>query len=244
LKNLIRCGASPRGTINLALAAKAHAFLRSRDYVTPNDVKALAPGTGCHAAFCSPKGRLVSDAFIYALPQELLLDFEPGLTEALKQRLEHHIVAEDVQVVEVAPYYGLFTVQGPRAAEVVSKLGLFPELPAKPLAFASASDATLGELYLMNHARTVSAVAKFNPRPPARVLSKNINTGESGALNCTMRSSRSAALVEPSRRRKAPTPCWPAAPGCRRTGGGRARACSPRSPSRSRSGGSTCRPSG
>ena len=43
LKNLIRCGASPRGTINLALAAKAHAFLRSRDYVTPNDVKALAP---------------------------------------------------------------------------------------------------------------------------------------------------------------------------------------------------------
>ena len=43
LKNLIRCGASPRGTINLALASKANAFLQSRDYVTPNDVKALAP---------------------------------------------------------------------------------------------------------------------------------------------------------------------------------------------------------
>ncbi len=43
LKNLIRCGASPRGTINLALAARAHAFLQGRDYVTPNDVKTLAP---------------------------------------------------------------------------------------------------------------------------------------------------------------------------------------------------------
>ena len=43
LKNLIRCGASPRGTINLALAAKANAFLRNRDYVIPNDVKQLAP---------------------------------------------------------------------------------------------------------------------------------------------------------------------------------------------------------
>ncbi|QIF02144.1 MoxR family ATPase [Roseimicrobium sp. ORNL1] len=43
LRNLIRCGASPRGTINLALASKAHAFLQSRDYVTPHDVKALAP---------------------------------------------------------------------------------------------------------------------------------------------------------------------------------------------------------
>ncbi len=43
LKNLIRCGASPRGTINLALASKAQAFLSSRDYVTPNDIKSLAP---------------------------------------------------------------------------------------------------------------------------------------------------------------------------------------------------------
>lgn len=42
LKNLIRCGASPRGTINLALAAKANAFLEGRDYATPNDVKTLA----------------------------------------------------------------------------------------------------------------------------------------------------------------------------------------------------------
>jgi MoxR-like ATPase len=42
LKNLVRCGASPRGTINLALAAKANAFLDGRDYVVPNDVKTLA----------------------------------------------------------------------------------------------------------------------------------------------------------------------------------------------------------
>lgn len=43
LKLLIRCGASPRGTINLALASKAYAFLAGRNYVTPNDVKQLAP---------------------------------------------------------------------------------------------------------------------------------------------------------------------------------------------------------
>jgi MoxR-like ATPase len=43
LKLLIRCGSSPRGTINLALAAKAYAFLAGRNYVTPNDVKQLAP---------------------------------------------------------------------------------------------------------------------------------------------------------------------------------------------------------
>ncbi|MGV3663596.1 MAG: AAA family ATPase [Prosthecobacter sp.] len=43
LKLLIRCGASPRGTINLALASKALAFLNGRNYVVPQDVKDLAP---------------------------------------------------------------------------------------------------------------------------------------------------------------------------------------------------------
>ncbi len=42
LKNLIRCGASPRGTINIALAARANAFLAGRGYVVPQDVKDLA----------------------------------------------------------------------------------------------------------------------------------------------------------------------------------------------------------
>jgi MoxR-like ATPase len=39
LKNLIRAGASPRGTINLALSARARAFMCGRAYVTPQDVK-------------------------------------------------------------------------------------------------------------------------------------------------------------------------------------------------------------
>ena len=41
LKNLIDCGASPRASIYLAQAAKAHAFLEHRGYVTPDDIKAI-----------------------------------------------------------------------------------------------------------------------------------------------------------------------------------------------------------
>jgi MoxR-like ATPase len=41
LKPLIAYGASPRGTITLTMAAKAHAFLRGRGYVTPEDVKQI-----------------------------------------------------------------------------------------------------------------------------------------------------------------------------------------------------------
>lgn len=42
LKPLVSYGASPRGSINLAVAAKAQAFLNKRGYVVPEDVRAIA----------------------------------------------------------------------------------------------------------------------------------------------------------------------------------------------------------
>jgi MoxR-like ATPase len=41
IKSFINYGASPRGSIMLTLAAKAHAFIRGRGYVTPEDVKQI-----------------------------------------------------------------------------------------------------------------------------------------------------------------------------------------------------------
>jgi MoxR-like ATPase len=42
IKGLVQFGASPRATVFLAVAAKAHAFIRGRGYVTPEDVKSIA----------------------------------------------------------------------------------------------------------------------------------------------------------------------------------------------------------
>ncbi|UCE49336.1 MAG: AAA family ATPase, partial [Phycisphaerales bacterium] len=43
MANFINYGASPRATIHLAVAAKAHAFIQQRGYVTPQDVKSIGP---------------------------------------------------------------------------------------------------------------------------------------------------------------------------------------------------------
>ncbi len=43
LRTLIEVGASPRATIFLIKAAKAYAFLKGRGYVTPEDIKSIAP---------------------------------------------------------------------------------------------------------------------------------------------------------------------------------------------------------
>jgi MoxR-like ATPase len=50
---LIRSGASPRATINLALAAKASAFIAGRSFVTPQDIKDLAPDVFRHRILLS-----------------------------------------------------------------------------------------------------------------------------------------------------------------------------------------------
>ena len=43
IRPLVAWGASPRASIYLAQAARAHAYLRGRAYVVPEDVKAMAP---------------------------------------------------------------------------------------------------------------------------------------------------------------------------------------------------------
>jgi MoxR-like ATPase len=47
-KDLISFGGSPRASINLALAAKAYAFIKRRGYVIPEDVRAICKDVLCH----------------------------------------------------------------------------------------------------------------------------------------------------------------------------------------------------
>ena len=53
MDGLIRYGASPRATINLTLAARAHAFLNGRGYVTPHDIKSIGPDVLRHRVIVS-----------------------------------------------------------------------------------------------------------------------------------------------------------------------------------------------
>src|SRR5437899_6321806 len=85
-----------------------------------NNVKDLKAGEGCYAALVNAKGRMQSDLNIYLLENEILLDFEPGYAAAVAQRLEKYIIADDVQVVDVAPHYGLLSVQGPKSIEALT----------------------------------------------------------------------------------------------------------------------------
>jgi folate-binding protein YgfZ len=120
-----------------------------------NNVKDLAAGQGCYAAILNHKGKLQGDANIHALANELLLDFEPGQVEAVTQRLEKHIIADDVRIVNVSPHYGLLSIQGPKASEALADCGLGVAPPASEFQSVTVNHATLGEICMVNLPRTV-----------------------------------------------------------------------------------------
>ena len=53
LAEWILYGASPRATIALDVAARAHAWLQNRDYVSPEDIQAVAPDVLRHRILLS-----------------------------------------------------------------------------------------------------------------------------------------------------------------------------------------------
>ncbi len=74
LEDNIRYGASPRATLYLTLAARAHAFLQGRGYVTPQDVKSIAPDVLRHRvipSFEAEAEELTSDKIVSILLNEL-----------------------------------------------------------------------------------------------------------------------------------------------------------------------------
>ncbi len=68
IKEYLRYGASPRATIALAVGARAHAFLQGRGYVTPQDVKSIAPDILRHRIIVS------YEAEAEELTPEILID--------------------------------------------------------------------------------------------------------------------------------------------------------------------------
>ena len=75
-----------------------------------NDVRKVSSSLSLAACIVNAKGRMDALVFISATPEGLLLDAEPELREALPQRLERYIIADDVTLEDVTERFSLFHV--------------------------------------------------------------------------------------------------------------------------------------
>lgn len=84
-----------------------------------NDVRELSEEAACYALALTVKGRIVSDLWALAEGAEgMALVLPKARCEATLERLDKHIIMEDVELTPDAELE-VFTVQGPRASEVV-----------------------------------------------------------------------------------------------------------------------------
>jgi len=70
----VRMGASPRATLNLTIASRAYAFIQGRGYVTPQDVKSIAPDVLRHRLMITYEAEadeLTSDDIVQQMLNEL-----------------------------------------------------------------------------------------------------------------------------------------------------------------------------
>ena len=116
-----------------------------------NDVAGLKPGQGCYAALVNAKAKMQSDLHVYMLDDELILDFEFGLLDTVKARLESHVVADQVELVDASPHFGLLSLQGPKTPDVLASLGLV--FPGELFAHIKTSIDDCCEIYLINNSR-------------------------------------------------------------------------------------------
>ncbi len=106
---------SDRGKLALT-GTEAKEFLHGQ---VTNDVNALAPGSGCYAAFLTHKGKMRGDLRILDLGHELFLDCERGVLQALFTLVNRYKLGRDVELHKRTLEHGLLSLVGPRSDEVV-----------------------------------------------------------------------------------------------------------------------------
>src|SRR5215204_5628192 len=107
---------SARGRVEVS-GGEAVQFLNG---MLTNDVARLEDGAWMHAAFPNPQGRLLASVRVLRSGDSFLFDTEPATYAALLKLLERFTLAGDFRVRDLTRETALVSLQGARAAEVLS----------------------------------------------------------------------------------------------------------------------------
>ena len=100
---------SERGKLALT-GAEAKEFLHGQ---VSNDIEGLEPGTGCYAAFLTPKGKMLGDLRVLDTGDELLLDCERVALQELFNMIRRFKLGRDVEVHKRTLERALLSLVGP-----------------------------------------------------------------------------------------------------------------------------------
>jgi folate-binding protein YgfZ len=88
-----------------------------------SDVKGLGPGRGQAALLLNSQGRVEHIVALYDAGTSIEIVCDAGRLDAVRERLEHFLVADDVDLETLSMPAGCIAVAGPRAASLLSAVG-------------------------------------------------------------------------------------------------------------------------
>lgn len=86
-----------------------------------NDIRKLTPGTGCAAAFLTPKGKMLADCVVLCEEDRLEIDCEPELAGKIEDLLRKYLVFNDVTIVNETAAHHVFHLTGEAAGDAVEE---------------------------------------------------------------------------------------------------------------------------
>lgn len=136
-----------------------------------NDVAGLKNGEGTYAALLTIQGRLASDMRVYTLAEEIWMDVPAQRLAAVREKLEHHIVADDVEFITDTDLWApLVALEGPEAFGILATVVGAGMQSLRPFAHHECSfDGSSLRIAAVSHAGEVGYLL-FGPPASARGL--------------------------------------------------------------------------
>ncbi|MDR0576029.1 MAG: folate-binding protein [Candidatus Accumulibacter sp.] len=119
-----------------------------------SDVNHLAESAAQHAAWCSPKGRMLASFVLFRRGADYLALLSDDLAEFILERLRIYVLRSKVTLADRRADCGIIGVSGPRAAAALQNAGL--EAPSAALATAGFAD---GSVIRLDERRYIVAAA-------------------------------------------------------------------------------------
>lgn len=86
-----------------------------------NDIEALSPGSGCYAAFLTPKGKMLGDLRVLDFDEELFLDTERVALQALFDMIRRFKIGYDVELHKRTVECALLSLIGPKTQSTAAR---------------------------------------------------------------------------------------------------------------------------
>src|SRR3954470_6425939 len=119
------------------IAVSGNDRIRWMNGMVTNNIRDLAAGHGSYNFLLNAQAHILADMYIYNRGESLLVDTDLSQAERVRELFDKYIIMDEVEIADAGEKLTAIGLAGPKANEVLGKLGI--SAPAEPLTIAEAN---------------------------------------------------------------------------------------------------------